>query len=132
MSHLELRIHDERKDVKGFLIPFGIFINMLIKVIGQPIYGNWKVYRGAEGYGKGICSIEDTLNARESTIVDGSKLMPLLLSKKEYFNNARIRLCQENIEFGIHDNTFFYVKGERKKLVEIAALFKSVELIEIN
>ena len=132
MKRYELRIHDEREGVPGVLVEFSALLNGLSKSIGEILNKNWEIFRGTYGYGEKVCSIEDCLDHQESIVISGTELLSLLLSNTEYFDNARIRLQEGWIEFGVFDNTFHYVRGERHLLEDIAAQFHTTEIVEVQ
>lgn len=129
MKHLELRIRDERAGMSGALIQFSSLLRALAKVVGNALSGEWEVFRGACGYGEQVCALEAALTAKDSTVVEGKNLLPALLSDVEYFDNVRIRLKEVDVEFGIHDNTFHFVKGDARLLEQIATEFKTTEIV---
>ncbi len=131
MTKFELRIHDEGKE-SGILIGFNMFMHALVDCIGSKLDQQWEIFHGACGYGELICSVEDSLEDVQAIYIDPANLIEVLLEGAEYFNNVRIRIADSDIEFGIHDNTFFNVIGQREELEQIAAFFTRTEILKVE
>jgi hypothetical protein len=130
MKQAELRIHDRWSDDPRLLMPFNMFLKVLTHVAPNGLCGEWRIFRGAEGYGEIICSMETSLRTQESIVTDSTELLSVLLSGEEYFDNARIQEVSSGVEFGIVDSTFHFVRGSREVLDKIAAYFTSIQIIE--
>jgi hypothetical protein len=123
----ELRIFDLRHDFEA-LVPFSVFIKVLLQVFGQDLCGEWSIFRGADGYGETVCGIADSLDARDHVVVNPAELLPVLLLGVEYFDNVRIQPVGTKVEFGVHDSAFYYVRGDRDVLEKVAGYFTKVQI----
>ena len=127
----ELHIFDMQSG-RRTLIPFSVFLESLLEEFGQHLRGEWRIFHGADGYGELVIAIADSLKETTSVVVNSAELLPVLLSGEEYFEDARIEAIGTNVEFGISDSSFLFVRGNRDNLEKIAKRFDKVEVIEIK
>jgi hypothetical protein len=126
----ELRIFDRWSKDDRLLTPLSVLLRVLLGICPEKLRGEWKLLKGAYGYGEKVCEIEDSLAGAEFVKVDGQNLRHLLAENEQYFDNARITVPSSGLEFGIHDSTFLYVKGDRTLLDEVAAEFRDTDSVE--
>jgi hypothetical protein len=79
MNQTELQIFDQWTNDPRLLIPFQYFLEVLRSIMPQGFGGEWCIFRGAEGYGEKVCSIEEALRGRDFLTTDSQTLLPVLL-----------------------------------------------------
>jgi|GEM_PF-2469728 len=89
----------------------------------------WRVFRGAEGYGEYVCSLEDQLERREFVDVPATDAITALSEERQYFDHVHVRVAALGIEFGVHDNTFLYFRGPDDVTRQVAAGFEHTEMV---
>ena len=127
----ELRIFDRWTENDKLLTPLAVLLQLLAKVCPERIRNRWTIFRGASGYGERVCEIEDALEASDSIVVDSEEMLHLLCAGSQYFNHARIRVDASNTEFGVHDSTFLFVRGNEETLQDLKGTFRETELVEV-
>lgn len=133
MNIVELRIHDTRNDNSNILIPFSLLMGCLKQVLPDIIFREWEVFQGAYGYGESVCNIESQLEEQDSiTIPSDSSVIHKLISGEEYFNNGRMKSVESQIEIGIWDSTFLYLRGNRELAENVAKFFNNVEIVSVD
>lgn len=128
----ELRIHDEKDNDSNILIPFNNFIGCLQIIFPDILSGKWKIFKNAYGYGKIVCEIDEFVWNKGSLTIKGEDLFPVLLTGDEYFNNVRMKKVDEDIEIGIFDSTFIYMRGDWERLEKVRPFFKKTDINEVD
>jgi len=128
---VELRIFDLRDDNKA-LINFSDFLNMIKFLFNDFINNEWEIFKGAYGYGEKICEIEDKLENKNSIKINAKELLPYISNEQQYFDNAKIRVNNLNMEFGIHDSTFYFIRGDLDLLNNLSIKFKNTQVVNIK
>lgn len=126
----ELRIFDRWSKNDRLLTPLSVLLGLLLEICPEKLRGEWRILKGAHGYGERVCEIEDSLANIAFVTVDGESLLHLLAEEEQFFDNARITVLSSGLEFGIHDSTFLYVKGDSTLLDEVAARFRDTDAVE--
>ena len=127
----EVQIYDRRPSTESQLAPLGELLRHLQQLAPGTLTGRWRVLRGAyAGYGAMVTGIEEALAGEEYVELEGENLFPVLLSDEEYFYNVRIKKVSEDIELGVFDTTYLYMRGPSQLVQEVAALFKNVIVME--
>ena len=124
----ELRIFD-RDETQNRIVGNHCIVNALDKVDASIARGPWSVYKGVFGYGESICLLEDETSAGDIVTVDGDELFNLIRSEKEWFFNVCLHKHNSDIQFGLTDSTFYYVRSENEDLLtRIKTFFKNTSL----
>lgn len=127
----ELRIFDKDHEQRHVISNYEI-INAIDKVETNITKGEWDLYKGAYGYGEYICLLEDEMKDKDMITVDGSKLFSIIRSKKEYFYHVCLHKCNSDIQIGLFDSTYYFIRSENTTLLKnLQLLFKNTSLINI-
>ena len=124
----ELRIFD-RDETQKRIVGNHRIVNALDKVDASITRGPWSVCKGVFGYGENICLLEDETDVGDTVTVDGDELFNLIRSEKEYFFNVCLLKHNSDIQFGLTDSAFYYVRSENEELLRrIRTFFKHTSL----
>jgi hypothetical protein len=127
----EVQIYDRRPGTESQLAPLGELLRHLQQLAPDTLTGRWRVLRGAyAGYGRTVTDIENALVDNEYVDLEAEDLFPILLSDEEYFYNVRIEKVCEDIELGVFDTTYLYLRGPSRLVQEAAKRFKDVVIVE--
>ena len=126
----ELRIFDHWAENPKLLAPLSTLLRVLQALHVPGLTGRWEIFRGASGYGEMVCRLESLLEGQASLVIDASEVLQVLLNGNEYFDHAQIRLLDGDVEFGIHDSTFLFVRGQSNLLNQVKPMFKDVEIVD--
>lgn len=132
MKQYELRIHDERSQGSNILISFSTLLSCLVKLFPNILEGQWEIFQKAYGYGENVCKIEERLESENTMTINSEELFPNLLAGDEYFNNVRMKKIHTNIEIGVFDSTFLYMRGSRRELEKVGECFKKTEIKNVD
>lgn len=114
----ELRIFDQEKR-NNFIVSLNELIKAIEKTDEKILLGSWIIVKGAYGYGKKICAIEDKLKNSDQYVTESKYLMSLLKSRNEYFNHVCIKKINSDFEFGIFDSAYLYIRSSDYKFINI-------------
>lgn len=123
----ELRIFDKRDDGSGLLVPLSGLLRTVESLRPTALSGSWLVLPGSHGFGAFVCDLEDQIEERGVVLVDGARLFPLLMDGREYFFTGRMRSCEDELEIGIEDSTYLYLKGDAGLLDRVASRYAAIE-----
>lgn len=124
----ELKIFD-KVEGESYLISFGELIKRLEQIDSNLINGEWEIVNGAYGYGELICSIEDELKNGQQYIIDGKTIFSVLKSEEEYFYHVCMKKISSDIEIGIFDSTYLFIRSNSDVLIkQIINCFKDIQV----
>jgi hypothetical protein len=126
---MELRIFDRRADGSRLLVPLSDFLRIIEGLRDSGFSGQWKVLPGSHGYGEYLCNIEDQIQQKGYVVVRGEDLFPILMDGFQYFYTGRIQSCEEDLELGIEDSTYLYLKGDPDLLRVVASRYSKTTLL---
>lgn len=128
----ELRIFDMDNERRSTISNCEI-INAFDKVEANITKGEWSLFKGAYGYGEYICSLEDELRDKYMITVDGNTLFDIIKLNEEYFFHVHLHKCHTDIQFGLFDSTFYFVRSENSAfLKKLQLLFKNTCLTKVD
>lgn len=128
----ELRIYDKNDNQKQ-VISNNEIINSLDVVDSNITKGKWDILKGMYGYGEYICLLEDEFKDKDIITVDGDKFFGIIRSKKEYFFHVCLHKCNSDIQIGLFDSTYYFIRSENATLLKnLQLLFRDTRLINIK
>jgi len=128
----ELKIFDKDNEQRHTITNYEVF-NALYNADANIAKGEWYLYKGAYGYGEYICSLEDAMNDKDMIIVDGKKLFSVLRSNKEYFYHVNLHKCNSDLQIGLFDSTYYFIRSENSVfLKKLKLLFRETSLIKLD
>lgn len=123
---VELRIRDERQDMPGVIVPLAELLRQLEAQSPGVLEGGWRTTGACRGYGEHVLRLESA----GSVEFLGGELFPFLLSDREYVEHGGFRpVRREDIEIGVWDSAFLYLRSTRPLALKVAAQFVDTEII---
>jgi hypothetical protein len=126
----ELRIFDKSKN-ENLIIPIRNLIKIMESIIPNIFNALWSINKCAYGYGERVCSIEDELNYCNEIEINGEDIFPILKSGEEYFYNVCLNQADADIQFGVFDSTFLFIRSNNIFLLKkVQSSFNNTRIIE--
>ena len=109
-------------------LPLDHLLNRVLAVSGRRTGLLWRV-TNARGYGVEVCQLEDSLEEKESVVVEPDRLIQIARDKTQWFYDLH---CVDDLLplfFGLQDSTALYVRGSEALCRKVSASFHNVTLV---